>query len=128
MARVDGDPARAAPAAVVDVSGYRRPDLVLVDVLTRVRLVTGRLGLRLEVRGADRDLVRLLELVGLLSVVPVDAATVLQVRGEPEALEQPGVEEVMDVRDAAVAQLEHLDRPRLVPPAGPARPVLGEGG
>jgi hypothetical protein len=127
MATLDGDPARA-PRVVVDVSGYGRPDLVLVNVLTRVRLVTGRLGIGLEVRGGDRALAQLLELVGLLAVVPIDAVAVSQARGEPEALEEPGVEEVVDVRDASVTQLEHLDRPRLVPPAGPAGPVLGEGG
>jgi len=115
------------PLIVVDVSTYRRPDLVLVDVLCRLRLVTGRLGLPLEVRGAGRELGRLLELVGLLTVVPLRADAFSEVRRGAEALEEPGVEEVVDVGDPPAAQLEDLDRPRLVPPPGAAGPVLGEG-
>src|SRR5436309_834317 len=72
------------PAVVVDVSGYHRPDLVLVDVLSRVRLVAGRLGAVVEVRGAGHDLARLLLLAGLLAVVPVDGvALASEVGGEP---------------------------------------------
>jgi hypothetical protein len=116
------------PVVIVDVSGYHCPDLVLVDVLSRVRLVAGRVGAVVEVRGAGQDLARLLVLVGLLAVLPVDGvAPASEVGGEPEALEEPGVEEVVDVRHAPAADLEHLDRPRLVLPPGPARPVLGEG-
>ena len=128
MATTEGRAARTVPAVVVDVSGYRRPDLALVDVLSRLRLVTARLGVALEVRGAGSDLARLLEYVGLLAVIPVDAHGFSEVGGETEALEQAAVEEVMDVRDPPVADLEHLDRPRLVPPPGAAGTVLGEGG
>jgi hypothetical protein len=114
---------------VVDVRGYRRPDLVLVDTLTRVRLVAGRLGARIAVQGAGPDLVRLLEFVGVRTVVPlVDPAALSEPGGQPEALEEPGVEEVVDVLQPPVPELEDLDRPRFVPPTRPARPVLGEGG
>jgi hypothetical protein len=114
---------------VVDVSGYGRADLVLVDTLTRVRFVAGRLGARVAVCGASSDLARLLEFVGLLGVIPLEPdAPGSQVPGEAEAREEPGVEEVVDVGHPPVPELQHLDRPRLVPPDGAAGLVLGEGG
>ena len=90
MATTQGGAARTVPAVVVDVTGYRRPDLALVDVLSRLRLVTARLGVALEVRGAGSDLARLLEYVGLLAVIPVDAHGSSEVGGETEALETDG--------------------------------------
>ena len=117
------------PLVVVDVRGYRSADLVLVDTLLRIRLTAGRLGARVAVQGARQDLARLLEFLGLLAVVPLDPeAPGSEVCREPEALEEPGVEEVVDVGHPTVPQLQDLDAPRLVPPTGPARPVLGEGG
>jgi hypothetical protein len=118
-----GPPARV----VVDVSRYRTPDLPLVDLLARLRLVTRRLGLGLVVLGASPELERLLTLVGLRAVVPLDPQPGSERLGHAEAGEEPGVEEVVDVHDAPVPQLEHLDRPRLEPPAGTGL-VLGEGG
>jgi hypothetical protein len=112
---------------VVDVGGYRYPDLVLVDVLTRLRLVTRRLGAELLVLGAGEDLERLLALLGLLGVVPLARGDGSELGGEAEPREEPGVEEVVDVGDPSVAQLEHLDAPRRQPPAGTGL-VLGEGG
>lgn len=114
---------------VVDVAGYRSPDVVLVDVLSRISLIAGRLGAHVVVRGAGPDLERLLEFVGLLAVVPISIrASDSELRGEPEALEEPGVEEVMDVRDAPSPELQNLDRPGLPPSTRPTRFVLGEGG
>jgi hypothetical protein len=115
------------PCVVVDVSCYRTPDLPLVDALLRVRLVTCRLGAGLLVVGAGPDLRRLLALLGLLSVVPLGVAEASERGRQPEALEQPRVEEVVDVHDPPVPQLEHLDRPGFEPPAGGGL-VLGEGG
>jgi hypothetical protein len=112
---------------IVDVGGYSKPDLVLVDVLARLRLVAGRLGASLVVLGASPELEQLLALVGLLAVVPLHPPESSELRREPEAREQPGVEEVVDVRDPAVAELEHLDAPRREPPTGPGL-VLGEAG
>jgi hypothetical protein len=117
----------APPCVVVDVSRYRTPDIPLVDVLLRVRLVTRRLGAGLLVVGGGPELQQLLALLGLLSVVPLGPFEGSERGGQPEAREQPRVEEVVDVHDPAVAQLEHLDRPRLEPPAGRGL-VLGEGG
>jgi hypothetical protein len=114
------------PCVVVDVSGYRSPDLVLVDLLARVRLTAGRLGADLVVLGAPPELEQLLALVGLLAVVPVAPRRASELSREPEPREEPGVEEVVDVGDPAVAQLEHLDAPGREPPAGTGL-VLGEG-
>jgi hypothetical protein len=122
------DPAaRKPPCVVVDVGRYRKPDLALVDVLARVRLVSGRLGAGLVVLNASPELEQLLALVGLLAVVPLHRAEGSELRREPEACEQPRVEEVVDVGDPAVAELDHLDAPRREPPAGPGL-VLGEAG
>lgn len=112
---------RGRAVVVVDVSGYPRVDLVLVDALCRVRLAAGRLGARLEIVGGRPDLGRLLELVGLLEAVGSEPL------GQAEPGEQPGVEEVVDVGDPAVAQFQDLDRPGDVPAVGPGGPVLGEG-
>jgi hypothetical protein len=127
----------AEPVVVLDVHGCR-PDLALVDVVLRVVLVGRRLGAEVQVVGAGPGLWRLLAFTGLDSVLPdllardVAADAGEQVGSElgrqPEAVEEPGVEEVVDVRDASVAQLEHLDRPWREPPAGPPGLVLGEGG
>ena len=120
-------PAGEPPRVVVDVRGYSTPDLVLVDVLARLRLVAGRLGAGLVVLGATPELERLLAFVGLLAVVPLGPLDGSDLCREPEPREQPGVEEVVDVGDPAVAQLDHLDTPRHEPPAGPGL-VLGEAG
>ncbi len=74
--------------AVVEVGGT--VDVGVVDVLARLALVARRRGVRLRVR-ADEGLAGLLALVGLRAVV--------QPLGEPEAGEQRGVEEVVDVLD-----------------------------
>jgi STAS domain len=126
MTANDG-PAQEPPRVVVDVGGYRKPDLVLVDVLARLRLVAGRRGARLVVLGASPELEQLLAFVGLLAVVPLQAEKTSELRREPEAREQPGVEEVVDMGDPVVAELDHLDAPGREPPAGPGL-VLGEAG
>jgi len=123
----DGTSTGDGAVVVVDVTGYRRPDLVLVDTLARIRLVAARLGARVTVLGSGSDLARLLELVGLLAVVPLERPR-SQVCGEPEPPEEPRVEEVVDVRHPPVPELQHLDAPRLEPPTWPTRLVLGEGG
>jgi hypothetical protein len=73
-----------------------RPDLSLVDELARLQLAAGRVGCRITVAHGDDadDLLALLELVGLADVLR-------QVRGEPEDLEQVGVEEVVVPDDPA---------------------------
>lgn len=63
-------------------------DLDLLDRLGRLRLLAGRLGVRLEVRAADPGLLELTGLSGVLCGQPLRQA---------EAREQRGVEEVVDV-------------------------------
>ena len=118
---------------VVDVTGYPRPDLTLVDLLARVCLAARGLGAVVVVRTRGDDLGLLLDLTGLsrvlrpvLTVAVVDAGS--QVRRQPEPREEPGVEEVVDVPDVPVADLQDLDRPRLESPTRAARLVLGERG
>jgi STAS domain len=120
-------PPQEPPRVVVDVGGYSKPDLVLVDLLARLQLVAGRLGAAVIVLGATPELEQLLAFVGLLAVVPLRRVDDSELGREPEPCEEPGVEEVVDVRDPARAQLEHLDAPGREPPAGTGL-VLGEGG
>ncbi len=110
------------PLVVLDVSGCRA-DLALVDVVLRVVLQARRLGADVTVQGLS-------PLHGLLRCTGLDGAldgVLSELGGQPEPLEQPGVEEVMDVGDLPVTQLEHLDRPGQEPPVA-GRLVLGEGG
>jgi hypothetical protein len=80
-----------ADATAVVVCELRSTDLGVVDALARMHHVARRLGGWLDVRG-DREL---LELTGLAAVL----APKSEPGGEPEAGEQLGVQEVMDVRD-----------------------------
>ena len=63
------------------------PDLPVLDALARMRLLAQRLGTTFLVTGNDE---------GLL------ALTGLEVLRQPEACEQPGVQEVVDVPDPAL--------------------------
>lgn len=123
----DPGDAEQPPRVVVDVGGYRAADLVLVGVLGRLRLVTGRLGLGLVVVGASPELEQLLAFTGLRAVVPLAPHGASERGRQPESSEEPRVEEVVDVGDPAVTQLEDLDAPRLQPPTRTGL-VLGEGG
>src|SRR2546423_404981 len=109
-------PALGPPRVVGDGSGYSTPDPVLVDLLARLRLVAGRLGAAVVVLGAPPELDQLLAFVGLLAVVPPRRVDGSEFCRQPEPREEPGVEEVVDVGDPAVAQLEHLDAPGREPP------------
>lgn len=50
---------------VCDVGGLVRPDLIAVNTLARLHLTARRHGFRIRLRGADRELHLLLDLVGL---------------------------------------------------------------
>jgi hypothetical protein len=67
-------------------------DLALVDQLARARLTARRAGYVLVLYDAPDDLVELLDLVGLR----------VEVLGQPEGGEQPGVEEVVVPDDPPV--------------------------
>ena len=126
-----GPPEPAGHVVVVDLSGCGWVDLALVDLLARVCLQGRRRGARVVVVPDARRaaaLAALLELTGLAGAVPLARPAPSEPRRETEPLEEPGVEEVVDVCDPAVAQLEHLQAPGLVAGAGRAGLVLGEPG
>ncbi|QIQ03019.1 STAS domain-containing protein [Streptomyces liangshanensis] len=54
---------------VCDVRGLERPNLAAVDALARLRLTARRRAVRLRVAGAGRELLLLLDLVGLADLV-----------------------------------------------------------
>ncbi|MFJ9032248.1 STAS domain-containing protein [Streptomyces sp. NPDC102274] len=54
-----------AGEVICEVDGLVRPNLAAVEVLARLQLDARRLGCRLRLRGADRELRLLLDLVGL---------------------------------------------------------------
>jgi hypothetical protein len=72
------------------------PDVSVVDELARLQLAARRMGCTVRVWDASEDLCRLLAFVGLAGAVG------LQVGGEPEEVEEGGVEEVV-VTDDPVA-------------------------
>lgn len=74
------------------------PDLALVDALARLQLTVRRFGSSIRLRNPSRELLDLLDLVGLADLVgardlPLDAGR------ETEGGEQLGVEEVVPGRD-----------------------------
>jgi hypothetical protein len=77
-----------------------RLDLSVVDQLARLQLEARRQGCSIWLREACPELVALLRFAGLAGLVRVGRG--LQVGGEPEELEQAGVEEVV-VPDDPVA-------------------------
>jgi anti-anti-sigma regulatory factor len=81
---------------ICDVAGVRRPDVVTVETLARLRLTARRHGARLVVAGADPRLRDLLRLLGLDGALP-------EVSRQPEQREQAGgVEEERLGRDPPV--------------------------
>ena len=70
-----------ANLAICDVGMVDQPDAGVVDLLCRIRLVTRRLGLRLEVRSASTDLRDLLFLTGLCDVVGVAPRSGVELEG-----------------------------------------------
>ncbi len=86
---------RGADVVTCDVADVRRPDVVTVEALVRLRLTALRHGWRLVLSGAGPDLLRLVGLLGLTDVLP-------QARRQSEQREQAGgVEEVRDGGDPA---------------------------
>ena len=74
-ARVSATLARTAAATelVCDIATIVEPCADVVDALARVRLIARRFGCEIRVVGASAELCRLIALMGLLEVLPVDA-------------------------------------------------------
>jgi hypothetical protein len=92
----------AVEVASWPLPGCDRPDLALVDDLARLQLAARRLGCSVRVRGPCRELLELLDLVGLGEVVTGDAGLGLEAGGEAEDSEQLGIDEAV-IRDDPLA-------------------------
>jgi hypothetical protein len=88
------------------LEGSEDADLALVEELAQLMLVVRRAGYAVWLRNPGSHLAQLIELVGLQAELRVE------VSGQAESLEQSGVEEVVVADDAAVGDLDDLDRPR----------------
>ncbi len=91
--------AGADAAVTCDVGAVGRPDVVTVDGLARLQLLAGRSGCRIRLRQACPELRDLLDLTGLLEVLPCSRSD-LELRREAEEREPPRrVEEERDPGD-----------------------------
>ncbi len=87
---------------ICDVGAVISPDAVTVDALARLQLVARRVGRRVLLLHAGRDLLDLLHLMGLANVVPLCGDRSLEPRGQAEQREEPcGVEKEGDPGDAS---------------------------
>ncbi len=82
--------------------GGAHPDVSVVGDLARLQLAAHRLGCSVRLREASLELSQLLDLVGLREVLRCECDLRIEVRREPEQVEEPGVEEVV-VPDDPVA-------------------------
>jgi hypothetical protein len=78
---------------VVRLEGAMPPDLAVVDALARLQLAARRVGWSIELCVPSTELCDLLDLVGLASVLPLEA------RGETEDGKKLGVQEVVEPGD-----------------------------
>ena len=87
--------ARASSQIVCDV-GALAPDAVAVDMVSRLQLEAGRLGVEIQLRNVSPELAELLDLAGLRDVLRVEAS------GQAEEREERlGVEEERELDDPA---------------------------
>jgi ABC-type transporter Mla MlaB component len=90
----------SAGVVLCDVSGLVDPDAATVEALARLRLTAIRLGGRMRLLHARRELRDLIGFMGLDDVVPCSEELPLEPGGQPEEREPPGgVEEEGDPRD-----------------------------
>ena len=71
---------RPARAVICDVGGLDAPDVAAVDAICRIRLSVRRLGGHLRLRHASRELVDLIDLMGLCDVLSTPARSALETR------------------------------------------------
>lgn len=85
-----------------DVRGLSEPDAVAVEALARLQLIAIRLGRRIRLRHACRELQELLILMGLRDVIPLAAGLALETsRKAEQRKEARGIEEEADAADPA---------------------------
>ena len=70
---------------VVDVSAIAEPDCGTVDALARIQLGAHRLGQRVVLRGARRELLELVELAGLSGVLRAEPDQASRDGGSPKS-------------------------------------------
>lgn len=89
-----------ADQVICDVGAVTDPDAVTVDALARLQLKAKRLGYRIWLRHASPRLRALLELTGLVEVVPVLEGSAVEPGRQPEQREHPlCVEEMVQPDD-----------------------------
>src|SRR4051812_42984564 len=106
-----------------DLGELAEADAETVDALARLQLAVRRRGFELRLLRAPTELVCLLELTGLSEVLRIEPG-----RETEEREDAVGVEEEGQLDDAAVGDLEHLQRPGVVAAPALAGLVLTEGG
>jgi len=129
-------PARAALAARIRIAGGACTvgvggscSLAAVGLLAGLRLAARRTDVPLLVVVRDEELRGLLAFTGLSAAVGGDRAGSGQPQRQSQPVEGPSPEvlqEVVHVRDAAAADVDHLHGPGTVAAVG-IRPVLREG-
>jgi ABC-type transporter Mla MlaB component len=80
-----------------DLSALVQVDAGTVDALARLQLTARRSGARVRLRNASRELVELVDFMGLSEVLRVEAGGQAEEREHP-----PGVEKERELGDAAV--------------------------
>ena len=81
----------------IDAGAITGADETVLDALARLQLAARRIGVSIQLRNACRELVDLLNLVGLAGEL-----LGVEMRGQPEEREQLGVDEEVDRGDHAV--------------------------
>lgn len=93
----------AGNPVVFDVGALTAPDAVTVDALARLQLTARRVGRRLELRHACGELYELLDLMGLIDVLPCVWESGVEMRRQAEEREKGRcVQEEGDPHDPSV--------------------------
>ena len=91
-----------AEGLVCDLGAVRNPDAVTIDALARLQLTARRLDREVLLRRASRELLDLLEFMGLSEALPLCSASGLETARQAEQRKEGGgVEEERDPADPA---------------------------
>ena len=97
------DDAADAECLVCDVGAVRDPDAVTIDALARLQLTARRLDREVLLRRASRELLDLVEFMGLSEALPLCDESGLETIRQAEQREEGGrVEEERDPADPAI--------------------------